>query len=84
MCYFPIKIKNKRFVPTKKTGTNRPLYRRTAEIYRSRMWVLFRMQKKKEKRMESKKLRTTERNTYSDILHRDGITRKIRIHQRKI
>ena len=33
------------------------------------------MQEKKEKRMESEKLRTTKRNTYSDILHRDGITR---------
>lgn len=42
------------------------------------------MQEEKKKRMESEKLRATKRNTYSDILHRNGVPGKIWLHQREI
>ena len=71
MCYFPIRIKNKRFVPTKKNGYEPPVC--TDERLRYievECGYCFECRKKK-KRMESEKLRATKRNTYSDILHGD-------------
>lgn len=82
---FPNKTKKQAVCTYKKKRVRTArLYRRTTEIYRSGMRILLRMQEEKKKRMESEKLRATKRNTYSNILHGDGVSGKIRLYQRKV
>ena len=63
-------------MPYKRTKIEKEKKRET-EIHRSRMRILLRMQKKEKEHVESEKLRTTERNSYSNILYGNGITRTI-------